>query len=286
MNTLKDKSIVVTGGAAGMGREMVLALARSGAKVTAADVSQSAIEALSCELHQTGLDKHVHFECLDLCLEHSSEQLILRAVERFGPVYGLVNNAGIGRATVKPDFFKSPPKFWEMTSPQWERFVAINASAVFRTMRAVSAGMLAMGTGRIINVTTSIDSMLSGGAVGYGPSKSAAESLSAVAANDFRGTGVTVNVLIPGGPVGTAMIPDDAPIAKESLLKADCMIEPLLWLLSDEAANTTALRITAHRWPDGATGEEGIRLAGAPIAWTQLTGQIRNVQMTTTKDMK
>jgi len=286
MNTLKDKSIVVTGGAAGMGREMVLALARSGARVTAADVSQAAIDTFSTELHRAGLAEYVHFECLDLCVESSAEQLISRAVGKFGPVYALVNNAGIGRATVKPDFFKSPPKFWEMTSPQWERFVAINASAVFRTMRAVSAGMLERGCGRIVNVTTSIDSMLSGGAVGYGPSKSAAESLSAVAANDFRGTGVTVNVLIPGGPVGTAMIPDDAPIAKESLLKANCMNAPLLWLLSDEAAETTALRITAHRWPEGVTGEEGIRLAGAPIAWTQLTGQIRKAQMTTTEDVK
>jgi len=57
--------------------------------------------------------------------------------------------------------------------------------------------------GRIINITTSLGTMLHGGSTPYGPSKASAEALSSVMAADLEGTGVTVNVIIPGGAVNT-----------------------------------------------------------------------------------
>ncbi len=275
MQTLDGKVIVVTGGAAGIGREMVLGLARAGARVLAADISGDAIASLDRELAGTPLAARVRSMRIDLAQPGSGEVLVEFARRELGPIHGLVNNAGIGRSVIKEDIFRQPPRFWEMSEAIWERFLAINASAAFRTMKAAVAAMVQQGEGRIVNVTTSLDSMLNAGAAGYGPSKAAAESLCAIAAADLRGTGVVVNVLIPGGPVDTAMIPANAPFERRSLLSPQCMVAPLCWLMSDAAREVTAVRIQAHLWRDDLPGHEALGLAAAPIAWTSLSGQLR-----------
>ena len=271
---MEGKVVVVTGGAAGIGLEMVLALARQGWRVVAADVARDALTVLAGKLNDLGLAQRVRLEEVDLSQAAAAPALI-KAVEEWGPIHGLVNNAGLGRSIVRRDFFTRPPKFWDMEMQTWLRYLALHATAPFALMKAVVPAMLQRGVGRIVNVTTSLDSMLNAGAVGYGPSKAAAEALSAVAANDLRGTGITVNVLIPGGVVDTGMIPAEAPLARDSMLRPECMCAPLLWLLSDAAADTTAVRIRAHLWDAEAGAEASLRMAGAPIAWTSLTGQLR-----------
>ena len=122
------------------------------------------------------------------------------------------------------------------------RAIAVNASAVFLLSRAVVKPMLERKWGRIINVTTSLGTMLHGGWTPYGPSKASAEALSAVMAADLEGTGVTVNVVIPGGTVNTPMIPKEAPFARDALLQPDIMLPPLLWLVSPAADHVTGKR--------------------------------------------
>jgi short-subunit dehydrogenase len=68
---------------------------------------------------------------------------------------------------------------------------------------AVVPEMMRQGGGHIINVTTSLDTMLDAGSPTHGPSKAALEALSAIMAKDLDGTGVTVNVLVPGGVTNT-----------------------------------------------------------------------------------
>jgi NAD(P)-dependent dehydrogenase (short-subunit alcohol dehydrogenase family) len=83
--------------------------------------------------------------------------------------------------------------------------------------------MMRQGWGRIISVTTSLGTMLNAGSPTYGPSKAALEALSAIMAKDLDGTGVTVNVLVPGGVTDTPMISDEAaekagaPVAETSI---------------------------------------------------------------------
>ena len=278
MAGLKDTVVVVTGGANGMGRAMALALLQQGARVVVADNSTTALSAMAQEIHALGVTAQARLKNIDLTLPTSGEALAHYTRTEFGSVFALVNNAGVGGGTVKQDFLKNPYKFWEMTDEQWLRFFAVNTHPVFRLMRAFAEDMVAAGDGRIVNVTTSLDSMLAAGMAGYGPSKAASESLSAIAANEFAGTGVTVNVLVPGGIVDTAMVPEGY-VVKSSMLKPECMVKPLLWLLSDDGKATTGMRFRAHLWNDDLPAEQNLLIAGAPIAWTSLGGQLRQVQI-------
>jgi NAD(P)-dependent dehydrogenase (short-subunit alcohol dehydrogenase family) len=81
--------------------------------------------------------------------------------------------------------------------------------------------MMRQGWGRIINVMTSLGTMLNAGSPTYGPSKVALEALSAIMAKDLDGTGVTVNVLVPGGVTNTPMISDEAGFLRDKLIQPE-----------------------------------------------------------------
>jgi len=75
----------------------------------------------------------------------------------------------------------------------------------------------------------------------YGPSKAALEALSAIMAKDLDGTGVTVNVLVPGGITNTPMIADEAGFARATMIQPEVMAPPLVWLDSDMAAKARVI---------------------------------------------
>jgi len=81
--------------------------------------------------------------------------------------------------------------------------------------------------------------MLNAGNPTYGPSKAALEALSAIMAKDLEGTGVTVNVLVPGGATNTPMISDEAGFDRATLIQPEVMAVPLVWLVSDAAGKVT-----------------------------------------------
>jgi hypothetical protein len=103
---------------------------------------------------------------------------------------------------------------------------------------AVVPEMMRQGWGRIVNVTTSLGTMLNAGSPTYGPSKAALEALSAIMAKDLDGTGVTVNVLVPGGITNTPMVSDEAGFERAKLIQPEVMVPPLLWLVSDVAGKS------------------------------------------------
>jgi NAD(P)-dependent dehydrogenase (short-subunit alcohol dehydrogenase family) len=89
------------------------------------------------------------------------------------------------------------------------------------------------------------------GFVPYGPSRAGSEALSRVMAADLRDTGVTVNLLLPGGPTITGMVPPEAVAEGRGLLEPAVMGPPIAWLASDEAAGVHDERIVAvefERW--------------------------------------
>ena len=107
---------------------------------------------------------------------------------KYGKIDALVNNAGIGQASVRND--RRPIRFWETTAEQWGRFVAINAAGPINMARAVLPHMLAAKRGRIVTVTTSLGTMVREGFLLYGSSKAAAELAMAVLAADLADSGV------------------------------------------------------------------------------------------------
>ena len=106
--------------------------------------------------------------------------------------------------------------------------LSIPASLPLALTNAVVPEMMRRGWGRIVNVTTSLGTMLNAGSPTYGPSKAALEAMSAIMAKDLDGTGVTVNVLVPGGVTNTPMISDIAGFDRAQLIRPEVMAPPLL----------------------------------------------------------
>jgi NAD(P)-dependent dehydrogenase (short-subunit alcohol dehydrogenase family) len=104
----------------------------------------------------------------------------------------------------------------------------------------------------------------------YGATKSALESMSAVWAQQLDGSGITVNVLIPGGPTDTPFISDGAGWPRDKMLRPSIMAQPICWLMSDEAAGITGRRITASEWDGALSPDEAAARAGRGIGWPEL----------------
>jgi NAD(P)-dependent dehydrogenase (short-subunit alcohol dehydrogenase family) len=268
-DTPEQRVAIVTGGAKGIGGAMVRGLLGAGAAVVAADRDAPALEALTAGL-DTAEGERLLTHAADLTAPGAAEALVEAAHRRFGRVDTLVNNAGIGMGTIRPDNWQNPIKFWEVTPEQWRRFLEVNATIAFLLSRLIAPAMARQGFGRIVNVTTSLGTMMRAGSPTYGPSKAAFEALAAIMAADLEGTGVTCNVLVPGGVTNTSMVPQQAGFDRARMLQPEIMVPPLLWLVSDAAAGVTARRFLAAHWDPALPPEQAAERAGAPIAWTAL----------------
>ena len=156
----------------------------------------------------------------------------------------MINNAGIGPSSLRPDAEQNLPRIEELTTEIWDNFFAINVRAPMLLVQAALPHM--KGFGRIINNTTSFRTMLR--VLPYGATKSALESMSAIWAAELKDRGITVNVLIPGGPTDTPFISDGAGWDRAKMLRPEIMGPPACWLISDEAADYTGNRIIAANW--------------------------------------
>jgi NAD(P)-dependent dehydrogenase (short-subunit alcohol dehydrogenase family) len=172
-------------------------------------------------------------------------------------------------SSIRPDAEACHPQIEELTPEIWERFLAIFVRAPVMLVRAAVPSMRDRRFGRIINNTTSYLTMLR--VLPYGAAKAALESTSAVWAKELEGTGITVNVLVPGGPTDTAIISDASGWPREKMLRPEIMGPPTAWLISDAAADFTGKRITAARWNTALPPDEAARQASRPIGWPELS---------------
>lgn len=259
-----SKVIIVTGAASGIGLAMALALLAEGHDVTAVDRNGPSLDGLVARA--SGLPGRINAVTADLAHADSFAHVTAATLVRFGRIDVLVNNAGIGQFSVRADQRRNPIRFWETTPEQWWRFMTINGAGPINMARAVLPHMLAARRGRIISVTTSLGTMVRAGHLLYGSAKAAAESAMAVLAADLDGTGVTSNVLVPGGTTNTALVGDQSGDPAK-MLQPEIMTPPLLWLLSDEAAPVNGRRFVAADWDGALPPALAAEKAGAPIAW-------------------
>ena len=258
------KAAIVTGAASGLGRAMALGLVGDGIDIVAVDRNAPALAAL--ETATLGGQGSVLALPADLAQPEAFDRIVGAARARFGRIDVLVNNAGIGQSSVRADQRRQPIRFWETTPDQWSRFLAVNATAPIMMARAVVPHMLSAKQGRIITVTTSLGTMVRAGHLLYGASKAAAEAAMAGLAADLEGTGVTSNVLVPGGVTNTPLVGEDAG-DRSKMLQPEIMVPPLLWLVSDAAAGVNARRFIAADWDRSLPAAQAAEKAGAPIAW-------------------
>ena len=271
---LTGKIAIVTGAGSprGMGRAMALAFARAGARVAMLDVNEEWLEQAAAAVRRVVGDDSVLALVCDVSDPDSAERAVRKTIAALGGLHVLVNNAGIIHATGSP--FGNPMSSWEIAPETWSRIVAVNSSGAFYMARPAVGHMLAQGWGRIIGVTTSVDSMYREGMCPYGPSKAAHEALVALLARELEGTGVTANVLIPGGTTDTDLFPDDAGHDRASLIRPEVMQAPAVWLASDQSGDVNGMRFIAHRWDESLPIERRLEKAGAPAAWPQLGSQV------------
>jgi NAD(P)-dependent dehydrogenase (short-subunit alcohol dehydrogenase family) len=261
---------IVTGAASGIGRAMTLGLLGAGVDVAAVDREAAWMDELSAAAKTNRRAGALHTILADLEDPGSFDRTVSNVLGTFGRVDILVNNAGIGQGSIRADQRRNPIRFWEVSPEQWTRFVAVNATAPIMLARAVVPHMLRAKRGRIVTVTTSLGTMLREGYLLYGSSKAAAESATAVMAADLAGTGVTANVLVPGGMTDTRIVPDAAVDDRAKLLRPEIMVDPLLWLVSDAAADVTGRRFLAAHWDSALPPAAAAEKCGAPIAWKSI----------------
>jgi NAD(P)-dependent dehydrogenase (short-subunit alcohol dehydrogenase family) len=253
------QSAIVTGAASGMGRAMALGLSDAGFDVVAVDRNVAGLSTLPAPIRPVSAD---------LSQPESFAAIVAETLAAFGRIDVLINNAGIGQAGIRTDQRRNPIRFWEVTAEQWNRFLTVNATAPIMMSHAVLPHMLKANRGRIITVTTSLGTMVREGYLLYGSSKAAAESSMAVLAADLKGTGVTANVLVPGGVTDTPLVGDAGDRAK--MLRPEIMLPPLLWLVSDEAAAVSGRRFIAADWDTRLSPSQAAEAAGAPVAWLSI----------------
>ena len=265
-----QRTAIVTGAAGGIGTAMTQALLAAGIRVAGVDRDAGPLEALAASASQQGKADDLLTLQIDLTRDSAAEEITRATRVRFGGIDILVNNAGIGPGSIRPDSWQRPLKFWEITSDQWRRFVEVHTTAPLALANAVVPEMMRQGWGRIVNVTTSLGTMLNAGSPTYGPSKAALEALTAIMAKDLAGTGVTVNVLVPGGVTNTSMISDEAGFDRAQLIQPEVMAPPLVWLVSDSARQVTGRRFLAVHWDPKLPPQQAAEKAGAPVAWTSI----------------
>jgi NAD(P)-dependent dehydrogenase (short-subunit alcohol dehydrogenase family) len=267
--SLSGRIALVTGGGRGLGRAMVLGLARAGAHVVttaareAAEVEQTAAEAMAIPGSGTVIPLVADVTCEEDCA-----RVVQTALERFGRLDMLVNNAGRGMKYISPRFMSDPAKFWETPPDVWRLVIDTNVNGPFLMARAAVPPMLSAGWGRIINISMNHETMRRAGFSPYGPSKAALESETIIWAQDLRGTGVTVNALLPGGATDTGMIPAGlTDEQRQKLLPPEIIVPPLLWLASPASDGITGQRFVGTRWRADLPPAEAAQTAAENSGW-------------------
>ena len=231
--------VLITGGTSGLGAAMATALLDAGAAVALTGRDEARARSVAASLGAVGIG-------MDVRDEDDVDRGVARAFDELGGLDVLVNNAGIGMRTVNPRFLTEAQPFWQVPTAGFRDLVATNLTGYFLLARAVVPRFLDAGRGRVVNVSMNHSTMNRRGFVPYGPARAGAEALSRIMAADLAGTGVTVNILLPGGATATGMIPDDfPPERRDQLLDPAIMGPPICWLCSPEAEGVHDERIVA-----------------------------------------
>lgn len=263
---LQGRVAVVTGAASGIGRVMARALAAAGAKVAGVDVDAAGLDRLGAEaVFAGGFFKAV----TDVSKTAACRDAVKQVVGGLGALDILINCAGISMSSAAAQQ-EARIKFFEADAEGWQRILAINCVGAFLMARFAAEPMIERGWGRIINVTTSFDTMLAAGLSAYGASKAALEAMSVAWAKDLEGTGVTVNILVPGGPTDTpGFFPPGKP-RPPVLLDPEIMGVPVVWLASPQSDGISACRFIARDWDRSLPAAEAAARVRAPAAWPTL----------------
>lgn len=186
---LAGKVIIVTGGGVGIGKVYSESLTAVGAKVVIADIADNEAKDLSARLNDAGAETMAH--TTDVADEASAEAMAGAAIEAFGRIDGLVNNAALYVAIEEKPWNQVP-------SDEWDRLMQVNLKGTYNCCKAVYPQMKRQGKGKIVNIGSG--TWLSGAnrRIHYTASKAAIVGFSRALSHAIGADGINVNVLSPG----------------------------------------------------------------------------------------
>ena len=205
MTDLSKQVVIVTGAAGGFGKSFTNAFLAAGAKVAALDVFEEGLVKLSND-HRGVNEQNLKTWKINIANFDNCKMVVDDIVKHFGGLDVLINNAALGMGFVRDDHMVVGVGIDELTPDIWNEMVGVNLTGPWNMTKSSIEYLRQSSGGRIINVTTSFYGMLWVKNQPYGPSKSGFEAMSAGHAEEFFGDGITVNVVVPGGPADTPMI--------------------------------------------------------------------------------
>lgn len=259
---------IITGGAGGIGEAVARRMVADGHRLALMDIDGDAAERVAAAINKDADTNGVLGIEGDVSQPGDCDAAVAKVSDAFGQVDIVVNNAGFGAGRIRPDGERNLLTLDELTPEVWERFFSTNINGALYMIRAALPGMKERGWGRIVNVTTSFFTMLR--SMPYGASKAALEAASAAWAKELDGSGVTVNVVVPGGPTNTAFLPPESGFDPAKILQPNVMGPPIAWLCSEDADDVTGLRFIGGKWDPDLPDSEAAETAGSPAGWPDL----------------
>jgi NAD(P)-dependent dehydrogenase (short-subunit alcohol dehydrogenase family) len=232
---LEDKVALVTGASQGLGRALALACAREGARVVINARSEESISSVAEEVESAGAE--VLALAADVSKSSEVEGMVGAAVERFGRVDALVNNAGLLGPRVE---------IAEYPEEEWRRVIEANLTGPFLVAKAVIPHMPEGGS--IVNVVSgvSVEGRAEWGA--YSVSKFGVEGLTQILASELEGRGIRVNAVDPGGMrtgMRAAAYPEEDPMTR---ITPEENTDVFVYLASDDSRGVTGQRFKAQEF--------------------------------------
>lgn len=201
MSNLKGKTVIVTGAAQGIGREIALHFAREGCNIVVADINYDGAKETAGEIENAGM-KSLAVD-VDISSHNQVQHMINRTKEQYDKIDILVNNAAYVRKV----------KFLDYTVDDWTGILNVTLNGYFYCTQFAAKEMVKTGGGKIINISSMVGMIAHGGLTAYAVAKSGIISMTKLSGMELKKHNITVNAIAPG--------PVDTPLMKNVLNKME-----------------------------------------------------------------
>lgn len=239
MTTLDGETVIVTGASAGLGESMAKRFAREEANVVLTARSEDELERVAAEA-----DGETLVAPADVTEESEVSAVVEAAVEEYGEVTGLVNNAGIGLLSM----YGGGMPLHEVETEDFRKIVDVNITGVFLFSKYVVPELVDAGRGNIINISSGFGRRAAPNFGPYVGTKWALEGILRTQSMELEDQGINVNGLDPGGRVDTGFWDQLPADEREEILDADVMDDAAVALLAQGPDGITGESLAADDW--------------------------------------
>lgn len=233
---MKNKTVIVTGAASGIGKAAAILFAKNGANVIVSDLQESEGKAVVSDIISAG--GKASFFKTDVAKSEEMEALVDFAVKTYGKLDVAVNNAGIG-GEINPTA--------DMSIEGWNKVISVNLNSLFYGMKYQIKAMLKNGGGSIVNISSILGSVGFAGSSGYSAAKHGVIGLTQTAALEYSAQNIRINAVGPGF-IETPLLSGLNAEVKQQLValhpigrlgKSEEVAELIFWLSSDKSSFVT-----------------------------------------------